>query len=95
MMNIGVWGTRAAPRVRPLCGLLIMMAIALLPALGFLPMANLMAHYHVDELTATEIITLVISGSALIAVFFPYLIVVIGTIRFLLAVFGTAFAVAW
>jgi hypothetical protein len=76
-------------------GLAIAFAVLLASILAHLPMASLIAHYHVDYETAAYIILLITSGSVLLGILFPGIIVVIGTVRFLLAVFGTAFVIGW
>lgn len=59
------------------------------------PTGQVIEHFHVSAAVAGAAITAVVGGGWQVAVLFPWIIPVEATITSLVAVFGTAAAIAW
>ncbi len=59
------------------------------------PLAHLVSHFHVSTGTAGMIITAVTGSSWMIAVFFPWVLPYVLTIRGLLLAIGTGATIGW
>lgn len=90
MTHIQSYVARSSRAVAALAALTALI-IAARPALT----GRLVAHFHVTKEVAGTIVTLIVSGGWELDLLFPWIIPVEATVAGLIAVAGTAYAIAW